>query len=74
VTFQIKVGREVLRLPILIALVTALSCDRHQLGCQWFPSSSAQRLFDCKAVICHQMPASNSGCKHLYLDGARASA
>jgi hypothetical protein len=31
-------------------------------------------LLDCNAVICHWMPASNSGCEHLYLDGALASA
>ena len=30
-------------------------------------------LLDCNAVISHRMPASNSGCEHLYLDGARAS-
>jgi len=29
---------------------------------------------DCNAVIYHRMLASNSGCEHLYLDGARASA
>src|SRR3989442_5467189 len=34
----------------------------------------AELLLDCNAVICHVMQASNSGCEHLYLDGARASA
>jgi hypothetical protein len=38
------------------------------------PQNSAELLFDCNEVIRRGMPASNSGYKHLYLDGARASA
>ena len=34
----------------------------------------AELLFDCNTVICDGMPASNSGCEHLYLNAARASA
>src|SRR2546427_9019238 len=35
---------------------------------------AAQLVVDCNAVICHGTPASNSGCKHLYLDAAWGSA
>jgi hypothetical protein len=35
---------------------------------------SAELLLDCNAAICHGMLACNSGCEHLYKDGARASA
>jgi len=37
-------------------------------------SSAAELQLDWNAVIFHGMPASNSGCKHLYPDAAGASA